>query len=166
MEEEILWQGSRSQITNIGKYLLAALACAGIIIVGAVFVLPILWLACAIPLAWAVWLWVSTKSESFTLTTERLRLRSGVFNQVFDEVELYRIKDISFSRSAVQRIYGLGTVTLLTSDRGQENCLIDSVRSSEELREFLRTQVEIIRDRKRVREVDFQDDLHAHGDGG
>jgi hypothetical protein len=37
------------------------------------------------------------------------------------------------------------------------------VRQSEELREHLRKQVELIRDRKRVREVDFQEDpSHPH----
>jgi membrane protein YdbS with pleckstrin-like domain len=104
--------------------------------------------------------WIDTRSESFTLTSERLRIKKGVLNQVFDEVELYRVKDITLARSALQRMFGLGSVTLQTSDRGQENICIDSVRSSEELREHLRKQVEIIRDRKRVREVDFQEENH------
>ena len=158
MEEETLWQGARSQITNWGVYLLALLVIAGAI-VGSIFV-PFAWVAAVVPVVWIVWVWLRTRSESFTLTTERLRLKKGVLNQVFDEVELYRVKDVTLTRSAVQRMFGLGTVTMQTSDQGQETICIDSVRSSEELREQLRKQVEIIRDRKRVREVDFQDDHH------
>lgn len=159
MEEMTLWQGSRSQITNWGVYAIALLMIAGAIVGG--FFFPLAWALIAVPLLWIVWVWLRTRSESFTLTTERLRLKKGVLNQVFDEVELYRVKDVTLSRSVVQRMFGLGTVTMQTSDHGQENICIDSVRDSEELREQLRKQVELIRDRKRVREVDFQDD-HSH----
>lgn len=156
MEEETLWQGARSQITNLGLYSLALLLLAGAIVGG--FFFPLVWGLVVIPIFWIAWVWLVTRSESYTLTTERLRMKKGVLNQVFDEVELYRVKDVTLSRSVLQRMFGLGTVTMQTSDHGQENILIDSVRDSEELREQLRKQVEIIRDRKRVREVDFQDD--------
>jgi uncharacterized membrane protein YdbT with pleckstrin-like domain len=156
MTEETLWRGNRSQITNVGKYLLSLLLLGGFVVGG--FFFPLAWIGCALPIIWATWIWIATKAESFELTTERLRLKKGVLNQVFDEVELYRVKDVSHSRSALQRMFGLGTIALLTSDRGQENVLIDSVRQSDELREHLRKQVETIRDRKRVREVDFQED--------
>lgn len=158
MEEETLWQGSRSQITNLGVYLLALLVIAGAIVGG--FFFPLVWGLIVVPVIWIVWVWLRTRSESYTLTTERLRLKKGVLNQVFDEVELYRVKDVTLTRSMVQRMFGLGTVTMQTSDQGQETICIDSVRGSEELREQLRKQVEIIRERKGVREVDFQDDHH------
>ena len=158
MEEETLWQGTRSQITNLGVYSLALLLMAGAIVGG--FFFALVWGFIVVPVIWMVWVWLQTRSESFTLTTERLRLKKGVLNQVFDEVELYRVKDVTLARSAVQRLFGLGSVTMQTSDQGQETICIDSVRGSEELREQLRKQVEIIRDRKRVREVDFQDDHH------
>ncbi len=158
MEEETLWEGARSQITNLGVYSLALLLLAGAI-VGGFFFSPV-WILIAAPILWIAWVWIGTRSESFTLTTERLRMKKGVLNQVFDEVELYRVKDVTLSRSVLQRMLGLGSVTMLTSDRGQENISIDSVRNSEELREHLRKQVEIIRDRKRVREVDFQEENH------
>jgi uncharacterized membrane protein YdbT with pleckstrin-like domain len=160
MEEMTLWQGSRSQVTNWGIYTIALLMMAGAIVGG--FFFPLAWGAVVVPLAWIAWVWLQTRAECFTLTTERLRLKKGVLNQVFDEVELYRVKDVTLTRSLVQRMFGLGTVIMQTSDQGQETVCIDSVRNSEELREQLRKQVELIRDRKRVREVDFQDD-HSHG---
>jgi membrane protein YdbS with pleckstrin-like domain len=158
MTEETLWRGNRSQITNAGKYALCLLLLGGCVVVGFFPPAWFCWFGSIVPILWFAWTWIATRAESFELTTERLRLKKGVLNQVFDEVELYRVKDISHSRSALQRMFGLGTVALLTSDRGQENILIDSVRQSDELREHLRKQVEIIRDRKRVREVDFQED--------
>jgi uncharacterized membrane protein YdbT with pleckstrin-like domain len=160
MDEETLWQGARSQITNLGVYSLALVALAAAAVGG--FFMPPVWALMAAPVLWIAWIWISTKAESFTLTTERLRIKKGVFNQTFDEVELYRVKDITLTRSMLQRMLGLGSVVMQTSDRGQENINISSVRQSEELREHLRQQVELIRDRKRVREVDFQEDSHPH----
>lgn len=160
MEEVTLWQGARSQITNLGKFFLAALVATGIVIAGIVSLMPLLWILCVIPVIYMLWVWIATKAESFTLTSERLRMKKGVFNQIFEEVELYRVKDVSHSRNVLQRMLGLGTIALLTSDRGQENIVIESVRASDELREHLRQQVELIRDRKRVREVDFQEENH------
>jgi membrane protein YdbS with pleckstrin-like domain len=164
MEETILWQGARSQITNLGTYALALLLLAAAVVGGFLgFFMPLAWILVAAAVLWIAWIWISTKAEHFTLTTERLRIKKGVFNQTFDEVELYRVKDISLTRSALQRLLSLGTVVMQTSDRGQENIFIESVRQSEELREHLRKQVELIRDRKRVREVDFQEDpSHPH----
>jgi len=160
MEETTMWKGSRSQITNGGVYVLCLLVLIGVIVGGTY--ISLVWLAAALPLLWAAWVWISTAAESFELTTERLRMKRGVFNQVFDEVELYRVKDVSLARSVFERMLGLGTVTLETSDRGQERLLIPSVRKSDELREHLRTQVEIVRDRKRVREVDTADGHIEH----
>lgn len=150
-----MWKGCRSQITNGGVYAICLLVLVGIIVGG--MSLPMLWLGAVLPLLWTAWVWISTTAEGFELTTERLRVKRGVFNQVFDEVELYRVKEVSLSRSVFERMLGLGTVTMETSDRGQEKILIPSVRKSDELREHLRTQVEIVRDRKRVREFDTAD---------
>lgn len=156
MEETTIWQGARSQITNGGIYALCLLLLVGIGFGG--LAKPLVWIAVLVPLLWFAWVWISTAAEGFELTTERLRMKRGVLNQVFDEVELYRVKDVSLSRGVFERSMGLGTVTLETSDRGQERILIRSVRKSEELREHLRKQVEVVRDRKRVREVDTPGD--------
>lgn len=152
MEEMTLWQGNRSQITNAGIYALCLVILIGVIIGG--MAMPIVWAAGLAPIAFATWIWISTAAEKFELSTERLRMKRGVLNQVFDEVELYRVKDVSLARSVFERVMSLGTVTLETSDHGQERILIRSVRKSDELREHLRKQVELVRDRKRVREVD------------
>jgi uncharacterized membrane protein YdbT with pleckstrin-like domain len=152
MNETQLWQGSRSQITNLGTFSICLLLLIGFI-VGGCFE-PFVWLGTVAPILWGAWVWVSTAAENFELTTERIRLKRGVINQTFDEVELYRVKDVSLSRNAFERIMKLGTITLETSDLGQERIVIASVGKSEELRENLRTQVEIMRDRKRVREID------------
>jgi uncharacterized membrane protein YdbT with pleckstrin-like domain len=164
VSEEVLWKGSPSQVLNLGKYLIALLLAAGIAI-GGLFFMPA-WAALILPLGWALWIFVETRSIQHELTTERIRLSSGVFNQTKDDVELYRVKDTSMERPFWYRVFGLSTLIIETSDRSQPRIEIKAVHNGEELRETLRRQVEFWRDRKRVREVDFDEGGLADGDAG
>ncbi len=93
----------------------------------------------------------------FELTSERLRVTHGIINQTIDEIELYRIKDSLMERSWWMRLTGLASISLETSDRSLPGLVIPAIHGGEKVRELLRTQVELVRDRKRVREMDFDE---------
>ena len=164
MSEELLWKDSPSQVLNLGKYLIALLVAAGIAVGGMFF--PPAWAALVLPLGWALWIFVETRCIRHELTTERIRLYEGVFNQKMDDVELYRVKDTSMERPFWYRVFGLSTLVIETSDRSQPRIEIKAVRDGLGLREMLRKQVEYWRDRKRVREVDFDESGTLAEDGG
>lgn len=164
VSEEILWKGSPSQVLNLGKYLIALALAVGIGIAGVFPGLQPVWIALVLPLGWALWVFIETRATRHELTTERIRLCSGVFNQQMDDVELYRVKDTSMERPFWYRVFGLSTLIIETSDRSQPRIEIKAVHRGDELRETLRKQVEFWRDKKRVREVDF--DEGAMADGG
>lgn len=168
MSEELLWKGSPSQVLNLGKYLVALLLAAGIAVAGMFPGLQLVWAALVLPLGWALWIFVETRSIRHELTTERIRLYQGIFNQKMDDVELYRVKDTSMERPFWYRMFGLSTLIIETSDRSQPRIEIKAVHDGDNLRETLRKQVEFWRDRKRVREVDFDESLADGGtdDGG
>lgn len=54
---------------------------------------------------------------TYTLTSDRLFIETGVLGKHEDEVRLYRILDISLSRSFSQRIFGLGTIHCCSADK-------------------------------------------------
>lgn len=155
MSEEILWKGSPSQVLNLGRFLLALVLAAGIGVGGVFF--PPAWIGLLVPLVWAIWEYLKVRCRVYELTTERLRLYQGVINQRIDEVELYRVKDTRILKPFWYRIFGLSTLFLDTSDRSFPKVKIDAISDAESVRETLRKQVEYWRDRKRVREVDFED---------
>lgn len=62
------------------------------------------------------------------------------------------------------RLTGLASIQLETSDRSMPNLVIPAIHGGMEMRELLRKQVEAQRDKKRVREMDF--DEAAGGDIG
>ena len=154
-EETSFWKGSPSQWLNLGPYTVALLAAAGIV-VGSIFFPPAL-IALVLPAGYMIWRYLVVRTEVFELTTERLRISHGVINQTIDEIELYRVKDIQMERPWWMRLTGLASIMLETSDRSIPRLVIPAIRGGEGLREILRKNVELQRDRKRVRETDFDE---------
>lgn len=159
-EETTHWKGSPSQWLNIGSFTIAIVVAIGISIGGIFF--PPAFIALLIPLAYIVWSYLTVRCQIFEVTTERIRITKGVINQQIDEVELYRVKDMVVERKWWMRLTGLGNVHLETSDRSLPHVDIPAIRDSIQLREDLRKLVEAMRDKKRVRELDF-DETGAEG---
>lgn len=153
--EVTLWKGSPSQWLNLWAYV-GALLVAGGMGFASIFFPPAL-LALVIPVGYAMARYLKVRSQIFELTSERLRVTRGIFTQTIDEIELYRVKDSQMIRTWWMRMVGLASISLDTSDRGMAQLTIPAVRGGVELREQLRKQVEWMRDKKRVREMDFAD---------
>jgi membrane protein YdbS with pleckstrin-like domain len=131
--------GTSSQCKNFGVYLLCGLFC---------------WLI--VPIFFALARYLRTKCKIFELTTQRLKITSGVFTKATDTLELYRVKDIETRQPVLSRLVGVENVQLNTSDTSSPFVFIEAVPSSVGLADKLRNQVEIIRQQKRVREIDIE----------
>ena len=138
-EEKTVWLGTPSQVINLGSFILLGL---------------FFWLV--IPLFIILWKWLVVKNMKYELTTERLRMRHGVFNKKLDELELYRVRDYKLDQPFFLRIFSLGNIIMQTSDRTHPTVVIQAIADAENLREQLRTYVEACRTRKGVRELDVE----------
>ena len=98
---------------------------------------------------------LKAKSEKTTLTNQRLRLKSGILSVESSDIELYRVKDILLRQNPIQRMLGLGDVRIMTTDKLNPELYLRCLPAAAEFRELLRNQVELVRDKKRVREVDM-----------
>ena len=152
--ESIIWKGSPSQILNFWPFTLCFVIDAAFII-GAFWFPPLL-IGIILPLLWAVWKFMEVRCRVFELTSQRLRLYQGVLNQDISEIELYRVKDTNISRPFIMRLFGLSEITLDTSDRTHPTVILPAIKDGIDVRERIREHVEIVRDQKRVREVDFE----------
>jgi uncharacterized membrane protein YdbT with pleckstrin-like domain len=153
--EDSVWKGSPSQWLNLGSYTAGMIAIVGMVIGGMFF--PPAFIALVIPIGWMVWSYLTVRTQIFELTSERLLITRGIINQTIDEIELYRVKDTQMIRSWWMRLTGLASISMETSDRTMPTFVIPAIRGGLELREQLRRLVEIQRDKKRVREMDFDD---------
>ena len=89
------------------------------------------------------------------LTEDRLFVKSGFLNLREDEVRLYRIKDLVLRRSLLQRMFGLGTIQIISSDSSLSNFELSNIKRSGEVKEQLSTLVEEERQRKKVSSREF-----------
>ena len=137
--EEIVWRGTSSQWKNFGVYLLCGLFC---------------WLI--VPLFFALVYYFQTRCKVFELTTQRFKITSGVFTKTTETLELYRVKDIETRQPFFSRLVGIENVQMTTSDASSPIVSVDAVPSSVGFADKLRNQVEIIRQQKRVREIDIE----------
>ncbi len=97
----------------------------------------------------------------YSFDAERLFIKSGVFNIKEDEIRLYRILDLSLKRSFLQRIFGLGTIVVDSSDKTMKCFEIKNIKNSKETKEQLSQLVEEERQRKRITGREFMTD-HDH----
>lgn len=137
--ERIIWQGHPSHVKYLGTFILCGLT---------------FWLV--VPIFIALFKWLENRCFTYELTNQRLRTKQGIFNKKTDEIELYRIKDMSIVEPFGLRMFSLGNIVLLTSDKSTPELIIEAVPHAEELQQQIRDQVEALRDTKRVREVDFE----------
>lgn len=91
----------------------------------------------------------------YGLTEDRLFIKSGMLTVHEDEVRLYRVLDLTLSRSLWQRLLGLGTIHVVSSDKTMKNFDIVNVRKSADVMEQLSELVEKERDHKRVSSREF-----------
>ena len=87
----------------------------------------------------------------YALSEDRLFQSVGFLNIKDDEVLLYRVRDIDTSRTLWQRMFGVGTVTVMSSDKTTPNLVLKNIKDPMAVKEHLHKQVEEMKIRRRVR---------------
>ena len=95
-----------------------------------------LWLLVAMLLPWLycfVLLCYRRMSVHYLLTTQRFVHESGILRRVTDRIEVIDIDDITFEQGPLERLLGVGTIRVSSSDRTHP---VSSCRASRPSRTF------------------------------
>jgi uncharacterized membrane protein YdbT with pleckstrin-like domain len=138
MPEETIWSGPSSHVKNFWPYVLCGVLS------------PLV-----VPLFIGLWKWLALRSRVYRITTERLLTTEGVLNKTTDSLELYRVRDIRVIQPLWQRMFGLETIELDTSDETTPLVRMDYLPADLHLADKMREQVEACRVAKRVRDLDI-----------
>ena len=87
----------------------------------------------------------------YMLSEDRLFLSKGLLSVRDDEILLYRVRDISTSRSLFQRLLGVGTVTVLSSDKTSPSLVLKNIKDPIAVKELLHQKVEDMKLRRQIR---------------
>lgn len=151
--EAILWKGHSSQWVHFWFYFFCLLLAIGCV-VGAVSTAGLALIGLIVPaIMWGLRWWM-TRATFYELTTQRLRITTGILNRRLDELELYRVKDYVLEEPLLFRMLKLGNLNIVTSDSSSPLIAMHAISDVHDVREKLRAAVQSERDRKRVREMD------------
>lgn len=78
----------------------------------------------------------------YSLDKDRLYLQKGFFRTEVNELLLYRVLDLKSARTLGQKLFGVGTITLMSSDQSSPSLELKNIRDCEGVRRFLSELVE------------------------
>jgi len=87
----------------------------------------------------------------YAMSEDRLFTSVGFLNIKDDEILLYRVRDIDTKRSLWQRLFGVGTVTVISSDKTMPTMELKNIKNPVEVKEMIHSQVEETKLKRRVR---------------
>ena len=87
----------------------------------------------------------------YALSDDRLFISVGFLNIKDDEILLYRVRDIDTSRTLWQRLFGVGTVNIVSSDKTMPNLVLKNIKDPVFVKELIHKQVEEMKIKRRVR---------------
>ncbi len=108
------------------------------------------------------YLWKNRKRRfglplSFTryrLSEDRLFCERGFFNIKSDEVLLYRVRDLQLNMKLTQRIFGTGTVCVISSDKSVPHLDLVNIHDPRAVKELIHRHVEAAKDKRRMRTME------------
>ncbi len=104
----------------------------------------------------------------YAVSEDRLFQSTGILNLKYEEILLYRVRDISLTRSFGQRIFGVGSITITSSDKSRPVLVIQNVKDAPAVKELIHQQVEEMKISRRIRYGEiatFGDDMDDQLDG-
>lgn len=94
----------------------------------------------------------------YSMSDDRIFLETGLLNTRQEEVILYRVRDISLTVSLWQRIFGVGSVVIKSSDKTLPELKLDNIKQPREVKELVHQQVEAMKVSRNMRVGEIIDD--------
>ena len=155
--EQCLWEGRTHWRHFSGRIALWALA-------STVYALLVAWLAARTDLlsATVAWYiagipilatagWGGVKLAAliagtrYRVTDERLFIERGLLTRTTDQTELIRVDDVRTRKTLVDRLFGLGSVEVVSTDTSDRFVTIEGVSGADEVAEIVRGRMRALR---------------------
>jgi uncharacterized membrane protein YdbT with pleckstrin-like domain len=97
--EEIIWEGRPTWRAWAGKWILGWVLLP--VVVGAFLLGSV---------------WIQIRSKRWKLTTRRIEIETGFFTKRVDTLELWRVRDVEFRQSFMDRMTGVSRIAVTAHD--------------------------------------------------
>jgi len=87
----------------------------------------------------------------YAMSEDRLFFSVGFFSVRDEELLLYRVRDISVKRTLWQRLFGVGSIIVASSDKSTPQFTLKNIKCPMDIKELLHTNVEDTKMKRRMR---------------
>lgn len=98
----------------------------------------------------------------YRLSEDRLFVETGLLNIQSDEIILYRVRDISLQLKFTQRIFGVGSVIVKSTDKTLPELELKNIKHPREVKEMLHKQIEEMKASRKMRVGEIISDNDGH----
>jgi uncharacterized membrane protein YdbT with pleckstrin-like domain len=157
--EQAVWQGSPSQVVNLPVYLTLGtgviVATLGLLFLRAgtvpsatddlsartiyPWIIVAIWALCGIG---ALMTYLRISTTKYVLTTERLRVTTGILSTITEDLELRRVRDSIIVRPFWARLAGLGDIQILSADASTPRMVLHAIKDPDGVQTKIRAIVQ------------------------
>jgi uncharacterized membrane protein YdbT with pleckstrin-like domain len=158
-ENEILYQGIARHSASIGGYIRGGVVCflGGVAawLLGKIDALADvhLWPLIFIGIPMITLTYFRHTTTKYKVTTVRVETEKGILSKTLDTLELWRVLDIKYSQSVLDRILGNASIVLIGTDQSDPELNLHGLPDHRALFEKLRDAVQEARRRGRPMEM-------------
>jgi membrane protein YdbS with pleckstrin-like domain len=133
--EEELWRGGYSSKAMLGAWVTCGLISVALLVVGILWRPDAAWWLILLALMILPWLYnlavlgYRRLSVRYRLTTQRFLHESGILRRVNDRIEVLDMDDITFEQGLLERLVGVGTIHIVSSDRTNPNFALPGIEN-------------------------------------
>ena len=86
----------------------------------------------------------------YMIKEDMITVDTGVFTKVENDCYMYKVQDVEHTASIWERMVGLGTIVCYTGDTTHPKLLIEQIRNSKQIKEFILKESEEARLKRRT----------------
>ena len=137
-EETTLWEGGYCAKAMLGEWVLTALLSVGVLVAAVIYSRAWLYLVIGLAVLWCVqylrYLY-RRFSIHYRLTNHRFFHTAGLIRRVSDRIEVIDMDDITCVQGPIERLVGVGTIHVTSSDRTHPVIDLTGIAGAQEVTE-------------------------------
>ncbi|WP_340004397.1 PH domain-containing protein [Paenibacillus sp. FSL K6-0276] len=99
---------------------------------------------------------VRLNTTTYTITSQRIMVKTGLIGKNVEEIELLRVRDLSVAQSVMDRMLGIGTLTVFSDDASAPQLLFRKIHDAQTVKDLLR---KAFRDEKIANNISYREQI-------
>lgn len=99
---------------------------------------------------------IRLNTTTYTISSQRIMMKTGLIGKNVEEIELLRVRDLSVAQSIMDRMLGIGSLTVFSDDASSPQLLFRKIRDAQTVKDILRKAV---RDEKIANNISYREQI-------